>query len=155
MFKVTCLLLAVLIFIVDQWTKCSIIQHVGLYESRALLPFFNFTLLYNQGSAFSFLSDAGGGQRWFLVVVNAVISLGVFVWLMHLDPKKRSQSIALALIFGGAMGNIVDRIRYGYVVDFLDFHIHHWHWPVFNIADAFVCIGAVLLLGEACVTEQK
>ena len=138
--------LAAAILVVDQSTKLWAVAALELYRPVEILPFFNLTLLHNTGAAFSFLADAGGWQRWFLTALTLVISLAIAVWLWRIAARERITALCLSLILGGALGNLVDRVRLGYVIDFLDFHAAGWHWPAFNIADAAISCGAVALI---------
>lgn len=140
------LLLALGLLVLDQLTKWWVLSVFQPYEIQPVLPVFNLTLVFNEGAAFSFLSDAGGWQRWFFIGLTSVISLGLLVWLMRLKPSERLTGLALAMILGGALGNLVDRIRMGKVTDFLDFHWQGWHWPAFNLADSVITLGVVLML---------
>ena len=155
MLKIKYLLFILLIVFFDQLTKWTMTQHLLLHESYTLLPLFNLTLLHNEGSAFSFLSDAGGWQRWFLMGVTIVVIAIMFAVFCRLTSKDRLQAMALSCTLGGAIGNLIDRIRYGYVVDFLDFHLHSWHWPVFNMADSFICLGAAFLFWDALHSKAE
>jgi signal peptidase II len=105
----------------------------------------NWTLVYNPGAAFSFLSQAGGWQRWFFTVIGIVAAI-VIIWLLQKNTHDRPFCMALSLILGGAMGNVLDRLLYGAVVDFIDVHYDGWHWPAFNIADSAISIGATLIV---------
>ncbi len=134
------------VLLCDRLTKLWADSALMLYESVALTPFFNLTLLYNRGAAFSFLNDAGGWQRWFFLSIALVMGGVILRWLIKLPPKQSGQACALALILGGALGNAWDRLYLGYVVDFIDVHAGGWHWPAFNIADAAISIGVVLLI---------
>jgi signal peptidase II len=136
--------LAALVVAVDQLTKFVAVSQMELYESIKLLPFFNLTLLHNYGAAFSMLHDAGGWQRWFFSGLAAVVSVVLIYWIPRM-PEQRL-GLPLALILGGTLGNLVDRLVLGYVVDFLDFHLLEHHWPAFNIADSAITVGAVLLV---------
>lgn len=107
---------------------------------------FNLTLLYNKGAAFSFLANAGGWQRWFFLILTTAVSIFIYFWLRKLKPHQRLQYTALALILGGAIGNLIDRAIYGYVIDFIDVYYGSYHWPAFNIADSAITIGAFLLI---------
>ncbi|MCL2021020.1 MAG: signal peptidase II [Betaproteobacteria bacterium] len=142
------LLLAVLLLLADQATKLMILANFELGEHVELTPFFSLILVYNPGAAFSFLADASGWQKWFFVLLAAAISLWIVVLLWR-HPERRRENIALSLIMGGALGNTVDRLAYGKVVDFLDFHLGGHHWPAFNLADAGITIGAALLALDA------
>lgn len=111
-----------------------------------VLPGFNLTLLHNTGAAFSLLDGASGWQRWFFTGIALVVGAGVVIWLATLAPGQRWAPLALALILGGAAGNVVDRVRLGYVVDFIQLYYESWYWPAFNLADAAICVGAVMLV---------
>ncbi len=131
--------------LLDQLTKIVIIQLFSYRESMPVTSFFNLVLVYNKGAAFSFLADQGGWQRWFFTVLGIVAA----IFIVHLLRRHAGQRLfcwALALILGGAIGNVIDRIAYGHVIDFLDFHVGGWHWPAFNIADSAICVGAVLFV---------
>ncbi|MDM8561580.1 signal peptidase II [Candidatus Parabeggiatoa sp. HSG14] len=141
--------LSLLVVILDQVTKVWASTILVLYQPEAVLPFFNLRLMHNLGAAFSFLATAGGWQRWFLTVLALIISVVIIVWLTHLKYQQRWLACALALILGGALGNVVDRIMYGYVIDFIDIYYQQWHWPAFNLADSAISIGAVMLLVDA------
>lgn len=138
--------LALLVVVLDQLSKVVVSHWLQLYESVAVLPFFSFTLLHNPGAAFSFLADAGGWQRWFFTAIALFVSVVITVWLRRLPAEEKWQAAALALILGGALGNVIDRLRFGYVVDFLDFYYQQWHWPAFNIADSAITVGVAILL---------
>jgi len=138
--------LSLLVIVLDQLSKYFVSNWLQLYESVAVLPFFNFTLLHNPGAAFSFLADAGGWQRWFFTAIALIVSVVIVAWLRRLPAAEKWQAAALALILGGALGNVIDRMRLGYVVDFLDFYYRQWHWPPFNIADSAITIGVAILL---------
>jgi len=139
----------------DQASKVIALDGLTLYQPVALAPFFNLTLVYNQGAAFSFLSDAGGWQRWFFTALAVLLSLGMTIWLARLARDQRWIAAALALVIGGAVGNLIDRLRFGYVVDFLDFHWAGWHWPAFNIADSCISVGVAILLVAELFGAQK
>ncbi len=137
------------VVIVDQLTK-QLADNLLVYQRPLpIIPFFNLTLTYNQGAAFSFLADAGGWQRWFFLVLSLIISLGLIVWLIRLGAYEKRLAAGLSLILGGAVGNLIDRVVYGYVIDFIDVYYAHWHWPAFNIADSAITIGAILLIMDS------
>ncbi|HDK38333.1 MAG TPA: lipoprotein signal peptidase [Thiolapillus brandeum] len=140
------LLRALLVLVLDQLSKRWVLAVFEPYEVLPLLPACNLTLVFNEGAAFSFLSDAGGWQRWFFIGLTSLISLGLFVWLMRLRQHERLTAISLAMILGGALGNLIDRVRLGKVVDFLDFYWQQWHWPAFNLADSAITVGVALML---------
>jgi signal peptidase II len=136
------------ILLLDQASKLTIDSAMHLYDSIALLPFFNLTYVHNTGAAFSFLSDAGGWQRWLFAGLAIVMSSAIGIWLSRLQKHETFMAIALSLVLGGAIGNLIDRIAYGYVIDFLDVYYQAWHWPAFNIADSAICVGVGLMLLE-------
>ena len=138
--------LSALVIVVDQVTKRVIDSAMQLHQTIELVPYFQLTYMRNQGAAFSFLSGAGGWQRWFFIGLAIVASIFIFVWLRKLDPSRRREAVAWALVLGGALGNLIDRIRYGYVIDFLDVYVGDWHWPAFNVADSAITVGVALLL---------
>jgi signal peptidase II len=125
-----------------------------LHLSIELIPIFNITYVHNYGAAFSFLTDAGGWQRWFFSIIALSISGLLLWWLKKLPASNKLLGIAYALVLAGALGNLYDRLAYGYVIDFLHVYYDTWHFPVFNIADSAICIGAFLLLIDAFF-EQK
>ncbi len=120
-----------------------------LYQSIPITSFFKLTYVRNTGAAFSFLSDAGGWQRWFFAVLAILISIIIAVWLTRLKKQETLLAVALSLILGGAMGNLIDRLAYGYVIDFLDVYYQTWHWPAFNVADSAITLGVILMLLES------
>ena len=138
--------LSVLVLGLDQWTKRLATDSLEMYEKVPVTPFFNITLAHNTGAAFSFLSDAGGWQRWFFIVLAIGVSVVLIVWLARLAARETWNAISLTLILGGAIGNVWDRIQFGYVVDFIQVYYEQWYWPAFNIADSAICVGAVMLI---------
>ena len=140
--------LALVVILLDQLTKSWVSASLDYGQPVVFTSFFNFTLLHNTGAAFSFLSDAGGWQRWFFGIVALVVSLVLVVWIARLERNKRWEAVALALILGGAIGNLYDRLVLGYVVDFIVVHYKHYAWPAFNIADAAITAGAGMLLWD-------
>ena len=138
--------LSLLVVVLDQLSKYWIVASFQEYEVLTIWPVFNLTLVYNTGAAFSFLSDAGGWQRWFFIVVGVLVSLVMVVWLARLEPRERLTAYGLAFVVGGAVGNLIDRILLGKVVDFLQWHWQDWYWPSFNLADSAITLGVVLLL---------
>jgi signal peptidase II len=140
--------IAGLVLVLDQLTKYLVTRAFSLYEVLEVTPFFNLVLVYNRGAAFSFLSEAAGWQREFFIGV-ALLASGWIVWLLRRYPRETLFCFALSLILGGAVGNLVDRVLVGAVIDFLDFHVAGYHWPAFNIADAAISCGAVLLVWDA------
>ena len=137
--------IATVILLLDQLSKIVITRLFTYGESVAVTSFFNLVLVYNKGAAFSFLANQGGWQRWFFTALGIGAALFI-VYLLKRHAGQRMFCWALALILGGAVGNVIDRILYGHVIDFLDFHVGGWHWPAFNVADSAICIGAVLFV---------
>jgi signal peptidase II len=147
--------LSLITLVLDQWSKIAVDGSMRLYESIALIPGFNLTYVRNTGAAFSFLSEAGGWQRWFFAVLAFTISIVLTVWLYRLKKHETLLAVALALVLGGAVGNLIDRLAYGYVIDFLDVYYQTWHWPAFNIADMAISLGVFLMLLENFGTGGK
>jgi len=146
--------LSVLTVILDQLSKIWIDSNMSLYQSIPVFPGFNITYVHNFGAAFSLLSEAGGWQRWFFTLLAASISVGIVIWLKRLKPEETLSAISLGLILGGAIGNLIDRVIYGYVIDFFDVYYHTWHWPVFNIADSAITVGVALMLYESFMHKE-
>lgn len=138
--------LTAVVLVLDQWTKALVLDAFELYERVELLPVLNLTLAFNKGAAFSFLADGGGWQRWFLAGLALVISVAIVIWLARAAVTERLLGAGLALVLGGAIGNLWDRLAYGHVVDFIDFHWQQWHFPAFNVADSAITVGAALLI---------
>jgi signal peptidase II len=147
--------LALLIVLFDQATKLYVANSFKLFETVKFVPYLQWTYVHNPGAAFSFLSDAGGWQRWFFAFIALAISGLLIYWLRELPRQMRLQGISFALVLGGAVGNLIDRIYLGYVIDFIDFYVGDWHWPAFNIADSAICIGAVLLVIDSLKSAPK
>lgn len=153
--------LTAVLLIADQVTKQWVVSVFELYQSKEILSFFNFTYVRNYGAAFSFLADQGGWQRWFFTVIATVAS-GVFIyWLAKTPKENKLLGIAFALILSGALGNLIDRVLFGYVIDFLDVHgdifkmiLGHNHFPAFNVADSAIFIGAALMIIESFVNPE-
>jgi signal peptidase II len=139
--------LSLALVLADQASKQLALSTLLLHDSVPVIPgWFDWTLTYNYGAAFSFLSDASGWQRWFFSALAVAISTVLVVWLARLPRNDWRQALPFALIIGGALGNLVDRLRFGYVVDFIDLHHSGWHFPAFNLADSGISVGAVLLV---------
>ena len=141
-------LLAAAIIVADFATKAWVLAVFRPFEQIEVTGFFNLVLVFNTGAAFSFLANAGGWQKWFFVI----LALGISGWLIVMirqHAAERLQPTAFALVLGGALGNVIDRVRFGMVVDFLDFHLAGWHWPAFNVADSAITVGVALLLWHA------
>jgi len=141
--------LSLLAVVLDQGSKLAIVGSMKLYQSIPVMPYFNLTYVHNTGAAFSFLSEAGGWQRWFFAGLALVISIVIAVWLARLKKHETLLAVALSLVLGGAIGNLIDRLAYGYVIDFLDVYYQTWHWPAFNIADSAITLGVILMLAES------
>jgi signal peptidase II len=139
---------AIVIVVLDLWTKSIASESLALYRPVELTSWLNMTLAHNYGAAFSFLSDAGGWQRWLFTGLASVVTVVLIVWLFRLTAREKLTAAALGLIIGGAVGNLVDRINLGYVVDFIDVYYRDWHWPAFNLADSAITCGVILLLIE-------
>lgn len=148
------LLISVIVFVLDQLTKQWILSNFSLGQSQQVFSFFNLVHVHNYGAAFSFLSDQPGWQRWFLLIVTSVISIVLLIWVTRLKRHQTLLAAALVLILGGAFGNLYDRAVYGYVVDFIDWHYAGYHWPAFNIADAGISCGAVLLIIDTIINGE-
>ncbi len=146
--------LSVIVIVLDQCTKFYFNNHFSLYEQLPVTPFFSFTLAYNTGAAFSFLSDASGWQRWFFISIALVVSVVLVVWIRRLRSDEKLQAVALALILGGALGNVWDRIALGHVVDFLLFYYDRYYFPAFNLADSAITLGAGLLILDMFIHPQ-
>ncbi|MGH1536864.1 MAG: signal peptidase II [Gammaproteobacteria bacterium] len=162
--------LTVLVIILDQASKQSAVNLLAPHDPHAFLPFFNFTLTFNKGAAFSFLSTAGGWQRWFFTALAIGVSIFIFFWLKKLPRNEKLLATSLALILGGAVGNVIDRSIYGHVIDFIDwfypsaegclpffFAINQTtcHWPTFNIADSAIFLGAALMILHAIFSKEE
>ncbi len=144
---------AAAIVLVDQLTKWAALSQLRPGEPVALTGFFNLTLVFNRGAAFSFLADAAGWQQPFFIAV-ALIAAAVVSWMLWRTPERRLLCVGLALILGGALGNLWDRVAYGHVVDFLDLHAFGWHWPAFNVADSAISVGAATLIAESFLHKE-
>ena len=163
-----CLWLSLGVILLDQFTKQFAEAMLTAYQAVAVLPFFDLTLMYNKGAAFSFLSDHSGWQRWFFVALAIGVSGVLGVWLKRLHRNEKWVAIALALIIGGALGNVIDRILFGQVIDFLDFYYPAdgclpgfyqvgitCHWPAFNLADSAITLGVAIMLIDAFFLSDK
>lgn len=146
--------LSVLVIALDQATKHLAETLLEMHQPVPVLPSFNLTLTYNTGAAFSFLANAGGWQRWFFLGLGALVSLGLIVWLWRLKPADKRLAAALALILGGAVGNLIDRTWLGQVIDFIQLYYDRWYWPAFNIADSAITVGAALLVVDSLLARE-
>ena len=137
--------IAVIVILLDQISKIVMRRLFTYGESHAVTSFFNLVLVYNKGAAFSFLASGTGWQRYLFTGLGIVAALFI-IYMLHKHAGQRLFSWALSLVLGGALGNVIDRVLYGHVIDFLDFHLRGWHWPAFNIADSAICVGAALFI---------
>lgn len=155
------LIISILIIILDQFTKYLAVQELTLYQSIPVFTGFNITLTHNTGAAFSFLSQAGGWQRFFFISLGSIVSIGLVFWMKSLSQNKKCLFFALSLVLGGVIGNVWDRVNYGYVIDFIDVSLGFlpWKifnpWPTFNIADSAIFIGAILLIIDAVLLNDR
>lgn len=137
--------IAAVVVLLDQVTKITMSRLLAYGQSEPVTSFFNLVMVYNPGAAFSFLANSGGWQRWFFSALALAVSIFI-VWMLNRNASQRMFCWSLSLILGGAVGNLIDRLAYGHVIDFLDFHVGGWHWPAFNVADAAITIGAALFV---------
>ena len=137
--------IAAIVVLLDQLSKITMSQMLMYGQSEQITSFFNLVMVYNKGAAFSFLADQLGWQRYLFAGISVAASL-LIIWMLKRHASQRLFCWALALILGGAIGNLIDRIAYGHVIDFLDVHVHGWHWPAFNIADSAITVGALLFI---------
>ncbi|WP_414979502.1 signal peptidase II [Congregibacter sp.] len=141
--------LALVVVAADQGTKWLASTELTYSVPVKVLSWFNLTLHHNEGAAFSFLADAGGWQRWFFATLALAVSAMIVFWLRDLNARQWQLSLALALVLGGALGNLVDRVHLGYVVDFVSVHYSGWYFPTFNVADAAISVGAFLIVVDS------
>jgi signal peptidase II len=146
--------LAFIILLIDQFTKVLIVGYYHLGDSTYVTSFFNVVRAHNSGAAFSFLAGASGWQRWFFTIVG-FIAAAVIIWMLRSHAGQRLFSFAMACILGGAIGNVIDRMAHGYVIDFLDFHWHGMHFPAFNVADSAITLGAICLILDELLRVRK
>ena len=146
--------LAFILILADQFTKVLIVGYYKLGDSTYVTSFFNIVRVHNRGAAFSFLSDASGWQRWFFTVLG-LVAAGVIIWMLRSHAGQRLFSFAVSCILAGALGNVMDRLLYGYVVDFLDFHWRGMHFPAFNVADSAITIGAACLILDELLRVRR
>lgn len=149
------LLLALGVIVLDQVTKFLAEASLLPYQPVALTSFLNLRLSYNPGAAFSLLADQSGWQRWFFVVLALAVSLYLMWWLRGLGRRSRLEATGLGLLLGGALGNVVDRLWHGVVIDFIDVHYAGWHWPAFNVADSAITVGVMLILLVAVMDWRR
>ena len=141
--------LSLVVVILDQVSKQLVESSLMVFEILPVIPFLNLTLAYNEGAAFSFLADQGGWQRWLFVLLAIGVTTVLIVWLGRLKTDDRLVAVALGLIIGGASGNLIDRLLFGHVIDFVDIYYRDWHWPAFNLADSSIFLGVSLMLIDA------
>lgn len=148
--------LTLAVIVLDQWTKWLITSNFVEYQSLTLLPVFDLVRLHNEGAAFSFLSDASGWQRWMFSALGIGVSAGLVVWLKRLPSRgQHLLAAALAFIIGGALGNVIDRILLGHVIDFIHVHYRQWYFPAFNVADSSITVGAGLLILDSVLSGRR
>lgn len=140
------LILSLFIVIADQISKLYILKNFDLYDVKPLIPGLNLTLAFNTGAAFSFLSSSGGWQRWLFVSLAIAICSWLVIWLKNEDAEPKTCVIGIALVIGGALGNLWDRLSLGHVIDFIDIYVWSYHWPTFNIADSAITVGTILII---------
>lgn len=140
------LMLSLVIVALDQASKQWITTQLSLGQSQPIMAYVNFTVAHNSGAAFSLLNHVGGWQRWLFIGLAVVITLAATLCLVSLDKKRHWPALGLALVVGGAIGNLIDRVVHGYVVDFLDLFVNSYHWPTFNVADSAICLGIGILI---------
>ena len=148
------LALALLVLVLDQLTKWLIVGQFALGDGRVITSFFNLVRAHNTGAAFSFLAQAGGWQRWLFTGIGLAAS-ALMIWMLRAHPGQKLFGFAIACILGGAIGNVIDRLVHGYVVDFLDFHWAGWHFPAFNAADSAITLGAACLLLDELLRVKR
>jgi signal peptidase II len=149
------LLLSALVVLADQLSKSYITSHYGEFEFTTLLPVLDITRMHNVGAAFSFLATASGWQRWLFITLAVTVSIGIVVWLYRMPRSHGLLACGLALVLGGAIGNVIDRIRLGAVVDFIHFHWDRAYFPAFNIADSAITVGAACLILDAMLEPKR
>ena len=149
------LALSAAVVALDQLTKFLIERHFAVFESVSVLPVLEITRLHNTGAAFSFLADEAGWQRWFFTALAIIVGVVLSLWLRRIDPRARVLATAVALILGGAIGNVIDRVRLGHVIDFIYAHWDRHYFPAFNVADSAICVGAGLLLLDTWLSGRR
>ena len=147
--------LSAVVVVLDQLSKWLAETHLVLYQPLAVLPSLNLTLMYNTGAAFSFLRDAGGWQRWLFTGLAVVVSVAIVLWLQRLPAQQRWIAAALSFILGGALGNVIDRIRLGHVIDFIQVYYSDWYFPAFNAADSAITLGVAILIVDAVFASKR
>jgi len=148
-------LLVLVVISLDLWTKNMAEAYLVYNQPEFVLPILDFTLRYNPGAAFSFLADQSGWQRYFLTGIASIVSLVLAVWIFRLKAQEKLLAVGLALVLGGALGNLYDRVVLGHVVDFISFHWNNWYFPAFNVADSAISVGAVLLIIDSFFSSES
>jgi len=146
---------AAAVMVTDFMTKSMATMKLTYGVPKEIFPGFNLTLLHNYGAAFSFLNDQPGWQVFFLSAIAIIVSFGILIWISRLNRTDNITAIGLSLIMGGALGNVYDRLTYGYVIDFIDLHYGSYHWPAFNIADSAICVGAFIIIIISLFKSKK
>ena len=148
--------LTLAVIALDQWTKTLVIRHFEEFEYMTVLPVLDLMRLHNEGAAFSLLSDASGWQRWMFIALGVGVSAGLLVWLRRMPVRGQHRlAAALALIMGGALGNVIDRVLWGHVIDFIRVHYEQWYFPAFNAADSAITVGAALLILDSLLNGKR
>ena len=147
--------ITILVFALDRVTKILVMNYLPLEEPINILPMFNLFLTFNTGAAFSFLEQADGWQEWLFKAIAVGVSVSLIIWQFKITTKHLWLKTALALIIGGTLGNLYDRVIFHKVIDFLDFYFRQWHYPIFNIADSAICVGAIMLIIDIMRKERK
>ena len=145
---------SLVVVLLDQFTKLLILGYYRLGDSTSVTGFFNIVRAHNSGAAFSFLAESGGWQRWLFTAIS-VVAVAVILWLLRSHAGQKLFAFALASILGGALGNLIDRLVHGYVLDFLDFHWHGHHFPAFNLADSAITLGAICLILDELLRVRR
>ncbi len=148
-------LLSIVVILLDQASKYWALRTLVPYQPETIFPMLNFTLMYNTGAAFSFLSGAGDWHRWLFMGFSSGMSIVLMLWIIRLQQTAYLQLLSLSLILAGALGNLIDRVLLGHVVDFIDVYYEHYHWPAFNLADSAIVAGAFLLFLDMCLQGKK
>ena len=146
--------LSTLVVILDQLTKFITLTSINESTTKPITSFLNWVLVYNPGAAFSLLAQSGGWQKWFFIGIGSVAAI-VMIWLLKRHSHQGIFSFSISLLLGGAIGNVIDRARWGAVFDFADFHVGEWHWPAFNVADSAIVMGVGLLLLDSLISERE
>lgn len=147
--------LTVIFLVIDQLSKYWVVDRLELYQSIEIFSFFNFTYVQNPGAAFSFLADQAGWQRWFFTAIASIASIVFIYWLAKTPKEQTYLGVAFALMLSGALGNLIDRVLFGYVIDFIDIYLGSYRWPAFNIADSVIFIGAALMIIDSFKNQPE